>query len=126
VKTSYEFEAAAAEFEQVLRGLAGMQDASVSPPAKAWNRLHSKLASLRRALGETEEGRAFISRFLHDPSSTVRLETAAAALFWDEDRARVVLEEIRDGEYMLQKVTAKYTLLEFDKGHLENLRPAAR
>ena len=121
--TTADFGNAAREYERVVRLLSQMQDESFSPPAKAWNRLFDKLDKPGRVLRNSVEGRRFISGLMDDPSSTVRSFAASSAIFWDEDRARSTLQEIRDGDYGLQSVTAEYTLREFDKGGLRDLRP---
>lgn len=114
---------AAREYERILRALGEMHEGVMSPPARAWNRLFVKLDKPGRVLRQTAEGRAFISGMMADPSVTVRISAAAAALFWDEKRARETLESIRDGNFGLQSTTARYTIIEFDRGGLQNLRP---
>lgn len=50
------------------------------------------------------------------------------ALFWDEDKARSVLEALRDDPGAgVVTLEAKYTLREFDRGRLEpSWEPPAR
>jgi len=120
---SSEVEVAFAEYERVLRELSAMQEASLVPPPRKWNRLFAKLDKPGRVLRDSEQGRALISGLMHDPSVTVQSSAAAAALFWDEPEARRVLEEIRDRGLPLRSLNAKYILIEFDRGHLSNLRP---
>jgi len=88
---------------------------------RRWDRLVAQWLADRRALAETDEGRATISGLLDDPRPTVRLWSAGAVLFWDPDAARPVLVEIREAptSYDLHAITAKHTLLEFDAGTLD-------
>jgi hypothetical protein len=118
-----DFTEAAREYERVLRALGEMHEGVISPPARAWNRLFGKLDKPGRVLRQTAQGREFISGMMADSSVTARISAAAAALFWDEKRARAVLESVRDGNFGLQSTTARYTIIEFDRGGLQNLRP---
>jgi hypothetical protein len=58
---------------------------------------------------------------MNDERPAVRLWSAGAVLFWDQDAARPVLAEIRDSpmSYDLLSITAKHTLLEYDAGTLD-------
>jgi hypothetical protein len=88
---------------------------------RRWDRLVEQWRADRRLLAETDEGRATIAGLMEDPRPAVRLWSAAAVLFWDPDRARPVLTEIRDSpmSYDLHSITAKHTLLDFEAGTLD-------
>jgi hypothetical protein len=88
--------------------------------SRRWDRLVEQLADQRRVLQESPEGRDAIAAHLTDARPTVRLWSAAAVLFWDEDTARPVLVEIREEpvRYGLHSIMAKHTLLEYDAGRL--------
>ena len=87
---------------------------------RRWDRLVGAWMADRSVLEGTDEGRAAIAELMTDPRPTVRLWSAAAALFWDPEAARAALAEIRDSpmRYDLHSITAKHTLLEFDAGRL--------
>jgi hypothetical protein len=89
--------------------------------ARRWDQLVDQWLADRRVLSESEEGRAALSALMADPRPAVRLWSAAAVLFWDDDAARPTLIEIRDSPttYDLHSITAKHTLLGFDAGTLE-------
>jgi hypothetical protein len=63
-----------------------------------------------------------------DPRPVVRAWASGHALFWDEAKARSVLEALRDDPRGgLVSVDAKYTLREFEKGNLNpSWDPSAR
>jgi plasmid stabilization system protein ParE len=88
---------------------------------RRWERLVEQWRDDRRVLAETEEGRALIVSQMVDVRPAVRLWSAAAVLFWDEDAARPVLSEIRDSPstYDLHSITAKHTLREYAAGTLD-------
>jgi len=98
--------------------LCGDKGATDSP--RSWNRLVNRLETQRLALSMSETGRAAISALLDHPHPTVRVWAAAAALHWDEQRARQVLESLRDSpeEVGLHATDARYTLKEYDAGRL--------
>jgi hypothetical protein len=85
------------------------------------DRLIGEWMAHRSVLESTDEGRAAIAELMKDSRPTVRLWSAAAALFWDPDAARATLTEIRDApmRYDLHSITAKHTLLEYDAGRLD-------
>jgi hypothetical protein len=87
---------------------------------RRWGRLVHELDDDRRVLESSAEGRAAITALMDDPRPTVRLWSAAAALFWDDQRARPALEEIREEpmRYGLHSIIAKHTLRDFDEGRL--------
>jgi hypothetical protein len=88
---------------------------------RRWDRLIGEWMADRSVLEGTDEGRAAIGELMSDSRPTVRLWSAAAALFWDPETARAALTEIRDApmRYDLHSITAKHTLLEFDAGRLD-------
>jgi hypothetical protein len=92
---------------------------------RRWGRLVDQLRTAQRVLVESEEGRVRIAGLFDDSRPAVRLWSAAAVLFWDPERARPVLEEIREAPatYDLHSITAKQTLLAFDDGTLDPDRP---
>jgi hypothetical protein len=81
----------------------------------------NRLADSQRAdlatLSQTAEGRAAIERFLEDDEPGVREWAAASVLFWDEARARRVLEELKSDRFPYN-FNAEMTLREFDAGRL--------
>ena len=85
---------------------------------RKWNRLFDKSQALHLLLRTTAEGRAGITAMaLADDCSTVRISAASHALFWDEAKARPVLEAAALDE-SLGGLDAKMTLREFDAGRL--------
>lgn len=76
-----------------------------------------------KKLKESEEGRNGIIKLMNDENVHVRLAAAAHSLQWVENKARKVLEDIQnsdlDFEDVHAKISAKYTLIEFDKGNLK-------
>ena len=85
--------------------------------AKGWNRLVNGLQRLQLDLRQTEEGRAGISDLMHSEDATVRTWSATFALFWDESRARGVLQaEVAAGG--LAGFESEIALREFDAGRL--------
>jgi len=112
---------AAERYRQNLEEMADLVgDQGHTDATRRWERLVGRLDAERVALEDSDEGRAAITALMGDARPTVRLWSAAAALFWDEKGARAVLEEIREepGRYGLHSITAKHTLLEFDAGRL--------
>jgi hypothetical protein len=87
---------------------------------RRWSRLVQELDDERQVLESSDEGRAAIAALMDDPRPTVRLWSAAAALFWDDERARPALEQIREEpmRYGLHSIIAKHTLRDFDEGRL--------
>ena len=57
-----------------------------------WNGLVNELQRLQLDLRQTEEGRAGISALMDSDDATVRTWSVTLALFWDEPRAREVLQ----------------------------------
>jgi hypothetical protein len=88
---------------------------------RRWERLVEQWREDRRALVPTDQGRALIAAAMNDERPAVRLWSAGAVLFWDQDAARPVLAEIRDSpmSYDLLSITAKHTLLAYDAGTLD-------
>ncbi len=70
-----------------------------------------------KLLRATEEGRAAIMVLMSDPSPHVRVWAAAHSLAWDPERARSVLEKLRDSKGP-EAFTARWTLRQYEKGKL--------
>jgi hypothetical protein len=85
-------------------------------PVKA-NMNHDIVHSCYKILKETEEGRKAIILLMSDINPHVRSCAAARSLAWEPERARRVLEEIRDSDGS-GAFNAKWTLIEYDKGRL--------
>jgi hypothetical protein len=114
---------AAERYRQTLGEMADLVgDRGHHDNPRRWNRLVDQWRTERRTLAETDDGRAAIAGQMDDPRPAVRLWSAAAVLFWDPDRARPVLAEIRDSPmaYDLHSITAKHTLLDFEAGTLDD------
>lgn len=112
---------AAERYVQTLEEMADLVgEQGHTDATRRWDRLVAQLDDERAALEDSAAGRDAITALLADPRPTVRLWSAAAALFWDPEQARPVLEEIREAPlaYGLHSITAKHTLLEFDAGRL--------
>jgi hypothetical protein len=99
--------------ERYRRAAVGHAD----PNPKKANKWHDELHVCYKALRETEEGRQSIISLMNDVERSVRCWAAAHSLQWEPDRARRVLEDLRDssGPYSL---SAEMTLAEYDKGRL--------
>lgn len=82
-----------------------------------WNGLVSELQRLQLDLRQTEEGRAGISDLMDSEDATVRTWSATFALFWDESRAREVLQAEVDAEGTAG-FESEIALREFDAGRL--------
>jgi hypothetical protein len=82
-----------------------------------WNALVNDLQQLQLGLRRSEEGRTGISELMNSEDSTVRTWSATFALFWDESRAREVLQAEVDGKG-LAGFESEITLREFDAGRL--------
>lgn len=100
----------------------------VAESARRWNRLADELQRQHLVLRGTAIGQQAISALMDDPRAVVRVWAAGHALFWDEAKARSVLEALRDDTGVgVRSVDAKYTLIEFDKGRLNpSWEPPAR
>jgi hypothetical protein len=112
---------AAARYRQTLEEMAGLVgDQGHTDETRRWERLVEQLDAERVALEDSADGKSSIRALMGDHRPTVRLWSAAAALFWDPEQARPVLEEIREEplRYGLHSITAKHTLLDFDAGVL--------
>ena len=115
---------AAGAFERYAAALEQMAElpstAGVAESPRRWNQLVNELQRQQLVLRETSSGRRAISALMDDPRPVVREWAAAHALFWEEARARSVLEAIRDDpDVGAQSINAKYTLIEFDRGRLD-------
>ena len=95
----------------------GNAESSLGDPKKA-NRCYYIAETCYKELKETEEGRQGIMSLMTDENPYVRVCAAARSLGWDPEQARRVLEEIRDGDGP-GSFTAKWTLIEYDKGRLQ-------
>jgi hypothetical protein len=84
----------------------------------AWNRLVNELQRLQLDLRQTEEGRTGISDLMDSDDATVRTWCATFALFWNESRARDVLQaEVAAGG--MTGFESEIALREFDAGRLK-------
>jgi hypothetical protein len=83
----------------------------------AWNRLVNELQRLQLDLRQTEEGRTGISDLMDSDDATVRTWCATFALFWNESRAREVLQAEIAAEGM-PGFESEIALREFDAGRL--------
>jgi hypothetical protein len=114
-------ELAIGKYREILFQMADLDgDKGHTSHTRQWNRLVDRLQAQRLLVQSSPHGQSAITALLDDPRPTVRAWAAGAALFWDEPRARPVLEELRDSpaNYGLHSVSARYTLIEFDAGHL--------
>jgi hypothetical protein len=102
--------------------------AGVAESPRRWNRLVDELQRQQLILRGTSLGQQAISALMDDPRPVVRVWAAGYALFWDEAKARSVLEALRDDTSAgVLSVDAKYTLTEFEKGRLNpSWEPPAR
>jgi hypothetical protein len=85
---------------------------------KVWNQLVNELQRLQLELRETVEGRAGISELMDSDDETVRTWCATFALFWDESRARAVLQAEVVAAEGLAGFESSIVLREFDAGRL--------
>jgi hypothetical protein len=81
---------------------------------EAANEVHYYYKKLR----DTAEGRAGILKMMEDPSPHVRVWAAAHSLQWAPERARCVLELLRDENVFPYSFDAEMTLEEYAKGRL--------
>jgi hypothetical protein len=82
-----------------------------------WNALVNELQRLQLDLRQTEKGRNGISELMDSEDAIVRTWCATYALFWDESRARGVLQGEVDAKGMAG-FESEVTLREFDAGRL--------
>lgn len=82
-----------------------------------WNRLVNELQRLQLELRQTEQGRDGISDLMHSDDATVRTWCATFALFWDEYKARQVLQAEVEAKG-LAGFESEIVLREFDAGRL--------
>jgi hypothetical protein len=111
---------AIAKYTATLTAMAELpSQAGVAHSPRRWNRLASELQRQQLILRETSFGQQAISALMDGPRPVVRVWAAGHALFWDEAKARSVLEALRDDTGVgVGSVDAKCTLIEFDKGRL--------
>lgn len=95
---------------------AAYRSADTSNPGEQ-NKWADKVHALYRQLAPTAAGRAAIIQLMGDTDPHVAGWAAAHSLQWVPDRARKVLEAIRDSGGR-GSLAAKWTLREFDKGTL--------
>jgi hypothetical protein len=102
--------------------------AGVPESPRRWNRLVNELQRQQLVLRESPLGRRAISALMDDSRAVVRLWAAGSALFWDQDKAKSVLEALSDDPSTgVLSTSATYTLIEFEKGHLNPVwEPPAR
>ena len=100
--------------ERYKRGAVGMDD--ISDPKKA-NKCHDEWHACYKILRETEEGREAIMGLMEDEKPGVRCGAAAHSLQWVPERARHVLETLRDSRGPCS-LEAEMILEEYDKGRL--------
>jgi hypothetical protein len=82
------------------------------------NELYLRLHAVQRSLSESSEGQQAIISLLDDPDPWVRLSAASHSLRGSEQRARKVLEALRDTDASPAGFDAKYVLREHDAGRL--------
>ncbi|MGH8513777.1 MAG: hypothetical protein ACREV8_07520 [Gammaproteobacteria bacterium] len=124
-----EVASAIAKYTATLSAMAELaSQAGVAESPRHWNRLANELQRQQLILRETSFGQQAISALMDDPRQVVRVWAAGHALFWDEDKARSVLEALRDNTGVgVGSVDAKYTLIEFDEGRIDpHWEPPAR
>jgi hypothetical protein len=85
-------------------------------PVKA-NRCHDIVHTCYKFLKASEEGRKGIMSLMVDENPYVRVWAAGHSLQWEPETARRILEGIRDSDGP-GSISAKYTLIEYDKGKL--------
>ncbi len=95
---------------------AAAASADITNPRKQ-NKWADEVYRCYKRLRETEEGRSAIMALMDDPDPHVRGWSAAHGLAWNTERARKVLETLRDGGGP-GSFSAKWTLIEFDRGKL--------
>jgi hypothetical protein len=120
---------AIAKYTATLTAMAELpSQAGVAESPRRWNRLANELQRQQLILRGSSLGQQAISALMDDPRPVVRVWAAGHALFWDQAKARSVLEALRDDTSAgVLSVDAKYTLTEFEKGRLNpSWEPPAR
>jgi hypothetical protein len=108
-------------YRQTLSELADLVgDEGHTSSTRRRDRLAERLHHDRLELQQTPEGRSAITGLLDDPRPPVRLAAAGAVLAWDAEKARPVLEELRESpaRYGLHAIAAKHILIEYDAHRL--------
>jgi hypothetical protein len=82
------------------------------------NRLADAQRLYLQTLATTADGRRHIDSFLDDDDPGVRAWAAAHALFWNEPKARRVLERLEASDTFPDNFNAEMTLRQFDAGRL--------
>jgi hypothetical protein len=95
---------------------AAHRSGDISSPERQ-NEWADEVHRLYRQLASTPAGRDAIIQLIDDTDPHVAGWAAAHSLQWVPDRARTVLERIRDGGGP-GSISAKWTLREFDEGTL--------
>ena len=85
---------------------------------KQQNKWADRLHICYKLLREAPPGREGIIALMADANPSVREWAAAHSLQWMPERARSVLEELRDMKVFPYSLNAEMTLKEFDKGRL--------
>lgn len=85
--------------------------------AKTANHWYERLRNCRKQLWQSDEGKNAITGLLGHENRHVRCAAAVDSLFWDPEKARQALEELRDSDGPCS-FEAKMVLSEFDKGRL--------
>jgi hypothetical protein len=85
-------------------------------PKKA-NAASAVVQECYKILKLSKEGRDGLISLMSDADAGVRCTAAARSLAWDPERARRILEEVRDADGP-GAFEAKWTLIEYDKGRL--------
>jgi hypothetical protein len=112
---------AAERYRQTLEEMAQLAGDQGNPDnERRWTKLVDQLRQARGELEASLDGHGVITDLMTDSRPTVRLWSAAAVLFWDEDQARPVIEQIREEpvRYGQHSIIAKHTLMEYDAGRL--------
>lgn len=92
--------------------------ADVLSDPKEQNKAADQLHACYKKLRESEEGRNGLIALMEDSSPHVRCWAAAHSLQWVPERARRILEALRDEDVFPYSFDAKMTLEEFEKGSL--------
>jgi phage-related protein len=101
-----------------LREWSGLQADVGRRATRRANRLADEQRAYLQALAATAEGRRHVESFLDDAEAGVREWAAAHALFWNEPKARRVLERLCSSDTFPYNFNAEMTLREFDAGRL--------
>ena len=109
----------ASECLVALREWSDLQVRTTRRTTRRANRLADEQRVYLNALVASAEGGRHVDQLLEDPTPGVREWAAARALFWNEPRARQVLEELAASADFPFNFSAEMTLREFDAGRLK-------